>query len=134
LPRIARCHDLRALPEQRLRCFFSPVLRCLVVFASSNFLIMCLVIAVPKFAGTWLFLSPELKKKIAFYIKIIPSFCHVYLLLLLLLPLSALHHVRHVYCRRRSSRVVPKGYLIAARAKSSEHCRCFSLQACYVHA
>jgi hypothetical protein len=37
LPRIAQCHDLRALPEQRLRCFFSPVLRCLVVPVSSKF-------------------------------------------------------------------------------------------------
>jgi hypothetical protein len=43
---------------------------------------MCLVIAVPKFAGTWLILSPELSsscalKKIAFFFKIIPSFRHV---------------------------------------------------------
>jgi hypothetical protein len=37
LPRIAQCHDLRALPEQRLRCFFSPVLRCLVVPVSSKY-------------------------------------------------------------------------------------------------
>jgi hypothetical protein len=36
-PRIARCHDLRALPEQRLRCFFSPMLRCLVVHVFLKF-------------------------------------------------------------------------------------------------
>jgi hypothetical protein len=35
--KIARCHDLRALPEQLLRCFFSPVLRGHVVFASLKF-------------------------------------------------------------------------------------------------
>jgi hypothetical protein len=34
LPRIARCYDLRALPEQRLWCFFSPAIRCLVVLAA----------------------------------------------------------------------------------------------------
>jgi hypothetical protein len=31
---IARSHDLRALPEQLLRCFFSPVLRGHVVSTS----------------------------------------------------------------------------------------------------
>jgi hypothetical protein len=30
LPRIAQCHDQRAFPEQRLPCFFSPMLWCLV--------------------------------------------------------------------------------------------------------
>jgi hypothetical protein len=34
---IAQCHDLRALPEQLLWCFFSPVLRGRVVFASLKF-------------------------------------------------------------------------------------------------
>jgi hypothetical protein len=36
-PRIARCHDLHAHPEQRLRCFFSPMLRCLVVHGFLKF-------------------------------------------------------------------------------------------------
>jgi hypothetical protein len=122
LPRIAGCHDLRALPEQRLWCFFSPVLRCLVVLASSKFWKICLVRAVPKFAGTWIILSPELTsssafKKIAFSIKIIPSFRHV--LSSSSSSPSALHHVRHVYCHRRSPRKVLCGHLIPADAKSS---------------
>jgi hypothetical protein len=45
---IAQSHDLRALPEQLLRCFFCPVLGGHVVSALWKFLKMCLASALWK--------------------------------------------------------------------------------------